>query len=43
MKALAETIAQNAGDEQIKKDLTALHDRFHEIIGACRDEKKKHQ
>lgn len=42
-KTLADSIAKGAKDEQIKKDLTALHDRFHEIIGACRDEKKKHQ
>lgn len=42
-KALADAVAKNASDEQVKKDLTALHDRFHEIIGACRDEKKKHQ
>lgn len=42
-KALADAIAKGAKDEQVKKDLTALHDRFHEIIGACRDEKKKHQ
>ncbi len=42
-KSLADAIAKGAKDEQIKKDLTALHDRFHEIIGACRDEKKKHQ
>ncbi len=42
-KALADAIANGAKDEQLKKDLTALHDRFHEIIGACREEKKKHQ
>ena len=42
-KALADSVAKNVSDEQLKKDLTALHDRFHEIIGACRDEKKKHQ
>lgn len=42
-RALADGIAKGANDDQIKKDLTALHDRFHEIIGACRDEKKKHQ
>lgn len=42
-KALADNIAKGASDEQIKKDLTALHDRFHEIMGACREEKKKHQ
>lgn len=42
-KALSDAIANGLGDERIMKDLTALHDRFHEIIGACRDEKKKHQ
>lgn len=42
-KALADSIANGTSDEQIKKDLTALHDRFHEIMGACREEKKKHQ
>ncbi len=42
-KALADGIAKGATDDQIKKDLTALHDRFHEIMGACREEKKKHQ
>lgn len=42
-KALADAVARKASDEQLKKDLTGLHDRFHEIIGACRDEKKKHQ
>lgn len=40
-KTLADSIAKGANDEQVKKDLTALHDRFHEIIGACRDERKK--
>lgn len=42
-KALADSIAKGAKDEQIKTDLTALHDRFHEIMGACREEKKKQQ
>jgi hypothetical protein len=42
-KALADHIAKGAGDEQVKKELTELHDRFHEIIGACHAEKKKHQ
>jgi hypothetical protein len=42
-KALADNIAKGAGDDQVKKGLTALHDRFHEIIGACHAEKKKHQ
>lgn len=27
-----------ASDEQIKKDLSALHDVFHEIIGLCKNE-----
>jgi hypothetical protein len=42
-KALADNIARGAGDDQVKKELTALHDRFHEIVGACHAEKKKHQ
>lgn len=42
-KTLADAVAKKVSDEQLKKDLTALHDRFHEIIGACREEKKKHQ
>jgi hypothetical protein len=27
-----------ATDEQIKKDLAALHDVFHEIVGLCKNE-----
>lgn len=42
-KALAERMAKNPPDEEVKAAITALHDRFHEIIGACREEKKKHQ
>jgi len=42
-RALAENIAKGAGDDQVKKELTALHDRFHDIIGACHAEKKKQQ
>jgi hypothetical protein len=41
-KALADHIAKGATDPEITKELTALHDRFHEIMGACREEKKKH-
>ena len=37
-KALSDKIAKNASDEEIKKDLTALHDRFHEVVGLCRAE-----
>lgn len=40
-KALADSIANNATDEQVKKDLTALHNRYHEIIEARHDEKGK--
>ncbi len=42
-KALAENIAKGASDDQVKKELTALHDRFHDIIGACHAEQKKHK
>lgn len=40
-KALAELVSNNGSDEEVKKSITALHDRFHEIIGACRVEKEK--
>ena len=30
--------SKKASDEQIKKDLAALHDIFHEIVGLCRNE-----
>ncbi len=40
---LAGSIAKGAKNEQVKKDLTSLHDRFHEIVGACLEEKKKVQ
>ena len=40
-KALADSIAGGADDEKVKKDLTALHDRYHSIIGEKHDEKKK--
>ncbi len=40
-KALAESIEKGATDEQVKKDLTALHDRYHQIVGADHDEKEK--
>lgn len=42
-KALAELVSKNGSDEEVKKAITALHDRFHEIVGACNVEKKKHQ
>jgi hypothetical protein len=40
-KALADLVAKNAGDAQIKQSLSALHDRYHEIAGQCRDAKKQ--
>jgi hypothetical protein len=40
-KALAGLVARNAGDAQIKESLSALHDRYHEIAGQCRDAKKQ--
>jgi hypothetical protein len=39
-KALAALVSSKAGDAQIKASLTALHDRFHAIVGLCRDAKK---
>eukprot|EP01133_Synstelium_polycarpum_P014733 gene14733-17410_t len=35
---LDKLIRKKATDEQIKKSLVALHDRFHEIVGLCKDE-----
>lgn len=40
-KALADLVDRNGGDDEVKKSITALHDRFHEIIGACRMEQEK--
>lgn len=40
-KALAGLVAGNAGDAQIKESLSALHDRYHEIAGLCRDAKQQ--
>lgn len=40
-KALAGLVASNAGDAQLKESLNALHDRYHEIAGQCRDAKKQ--
>jgi len=34
-EALNNKIKANCTDEEIKTDLTALHDVFHEIVGAC--------
>ncbi len=40
-KAIAALVATHASDAKIKESLTALHDRFHAIIGLCRDAKKQ--
>ncbi|GEM_PF-469578 len=36
-EALELMVKKNAGDDKIKIALTALHDRFHEIVGLCKD------
>lgn len=38
-KALNVLIQKKAKDPIILKSLTALHDRFHEIVGLCKEEK----
>lgn len=38
-KALDQLIKKKAKDAVILKKLTALHDRFHEIVGLCKEEK----
>lgn len=40
-KALAALVGAKASDTQIKESLTCLHDRFHTIVGLCRDAKKQ--
>jgi hypothetical protein len=42
-KALAALVAKKGTDTQVKESLSALHDRFHEIAGLCRDAKKQDQ
>lgn len=38
-KALDAKIKANASDEEIKKDLSDIHDSFHKIVGLCTLEK----
>jgi hypothetical protein len=38
-KALDVLVKKKAKDAIILKNLTALHDRFHEIVGLCKEEK----
>ncbi|MFY9610767.1 MAG: DUF2911 domain-containing protein [Blastocatellia bacterium] len=40
-KALAALVEAKASDTKINESLTALHDRFHAIVGLCRDAKKQ--
>jgi hypothetical protein len=42
-QALADRVAANAGDEEIKKSLAALHDRFHEVVGQCKESAEEHK
>lgn len=42
-KALADRVAANAGDAEVKEKLTALHDRFHEIVGQCKESAESHK
>lgn len=35
--ALSKMVSKKASNEDIKKALTALHDRFHEVVGLCGD------
>jgi hypothetical protein len=41
-RALEEKIKANATNEDIKKDLVALHDTFHKIVGLC-NPKEEHK
>lgn len=41
-EALNNKIKANCTDEEIKTDLTALHDVFHEIVGACKTTDHQH-
>lgn len=38
-RALDQLVKKKAKDAVILKSLTALHDRFHEIVGLCKEEK----
>lgn len=36
-KAMSKSIKSSAPDEDLKKSIFALHDRFHEVVGYCKD------
>jgi hypothetical protein len=40
-KSLADLVSEKAPDDKVKESLTALHDRFHEIIGLCHEANKE--
>ena len=39
-KELDTMVKNKASDEELKKALTALHERFHSIVGACSNEEE---
>ncbi len=39
-KTLNDLVQQKAGDDEITKALSKLHDTFHKIVGMCQPEKK---
>ncbi len=41
-RVLEEKIKANATNEEIKTNLTALHDTFHKIVGLCNPKDEKH-
>jgi hypothetical protein len=41
-KALSDLVAAKGSETDVKKALSALHDRFHEISGACSTDEHKH-
>lgn len=42
-KKLQTMIAGNENDEDIKQQLTVVHDTFHEIVGLCTKEEPEHE
>lgn len=37
-KTLRQMVAENGGDDDIKQQLSAVHDAYHEIVGLCSKE-----
>jgi len=40
--ALNQLVMKRAKDEKLNKEIIAVHDAFHKIVGLCTDEKEKH-